>query len=318
MQPEPNKDRYQKRKEHKSLTALPQPVAQSQPRTEVIFEEYQGYKRRRAVHVIIVSIILVLVFIQICFSVRLYRKIEKPLIQAVQKFLSINDAPAAWLEYISVVDSEHVNVAVLMAILTFMYGYDYMIGMGIMCKYLLGMIAFKFVSVTMKDPRPFWIDSLEPTKYLNEVVGYTCDATFAMPDLAIIQLFWFAINFRDIIHKSQIKMYMVIDKIFIWGALLAMMAIFVVKYISGVLFIAQAVMSLLLGFILLLASKYMTSYLKKAIERCTVGASLERKYIIRYYVLLMLIAILDIILLMTNDTYDHGQLKYVENLVIGI
>lgn len=298
---------------HKSNTVVERPT--TQPRTEVIFEEYQGYKRRRAVHVVLVSIILVMVFIQICFSVRIYRTLEKPLIQAVQKRLGLDQAPAAWLDYLSVVDSEHVNIAVLMAILTLMYGYDYMIGMGLMCKYLLGMTAFKFMGLLMKDPRPFWIDSLDPSKRKNEIIGYRCDATFAMPDLAIIQLFWFAINFRDILQKSQLKLHMIIDKVFIWGSLLAMAAIFVVKYVGGVIFIAQAIMSLLLGFILLLVSKYFTSYLKKAIERCTVGASLERKYIIRYYVLLMIVAIVDIILLMTNDTYDHTQLKFIENLV---
>jgi hypothetical protein len=284
-------------------------------RAEVVFDEYQGYKRRRAFHVVLVSVILVLVFIQICFAVRIYRSVEKPWLKSVQDTLKLNNGTVGWLNMANIVDSEHVNVAIMMAIFTFMYGYDYMIGMGILCKYLLGMITFKFISVLMKEPRPYWINTLDPGQVKMEIIGYRCDPTFAMPDLAVVQLFWFAINFRDILNKSQIKLRMVVDKVFFWGAICVMSVLILIKYISGELFIMQASMTLLLGFIMLHASKYLTSYLRKAIERCTVGASLERKYILRYYILLMLIAIGDIILIITDDTYDHGQLKYIENLV---
>jgi hypothetical protein len=284
-------------------------------RSEAIFDEYAGYKRKRALHVILVTLILIMVFIQVCFAVRIYRAVEKKWVHSVQSSLKLNSEPVLLLERLSMVDSEHVNVAILMAIFTFMYGYDYMIGMGVLCKYLLGMIVFKFISVAMREPRPYWLDSLGPHDASTDVIGYTCDVTFAMPDLAIIQLFWFLINFQDVIRKSQIKISMVIDKVFIWGSVLLLLFLIVLKYVSGEMFLLQVAMSLLLGFIFLQASKYFTGYLRKAIERCTVGASLERKFIIRYYVFLMLIAIIDIILMITNDSYDHKQLKYIENLV---
>lgn len=301
---------------HRSFTA--KPVTKSYQRAEVVFDEYHGYKRRRAFHVVVVSIILVLIFVQVCFAIRIYRAVEKPWLKAVQGYLNLNSQPVRWLDTLNIVDSEHVNIAIMMAIFTFMYGYDYMIGMGILCKYLLGMITFKFISILMSEPRPFWIDNLDPGRSKIEIIGYRCDPTFAMPDLAIVQLFWFAINFRDILKKSQIKLRMIVDKIFFWTSIAIMTFLIFIKYISGELFIMQAMMTLLLGFIMLHASKYLTSYLRKAIERCTVGASLERKYILRYYILLMLIAIVDIILIITNDTYDHGQLKYIENLVKSV
>lgn len=315
MQPDSGSPSPNRARMHRFNTTKPQFV--DSKRSEAIFDEYTGYKRKRALHVIFVTVILIMVFIQVCFAIRIYRAVEKKWVHAVQNSLNINSRPVLLLERLSMVDSEHVNVGILMAIFTFMYGYDYMIGMGILCKYLLGMIVFKLIAVTMKEPRPYWIDSLGQHDASTDVVGYTCDSTFAMPDLAIIQLFWFLINFQDIISKSQIKISMIIDKVFIWGSVLILLCLIVVKYISGEMFLLQVAMSLLLGFIFLQASKYLTSYLRKAIERCTVGASLERKFIIQYYVFLMIIAILDIILMITNDSYDHKQLKYIENLVFS-
>lgn len=316
MKTSPTNTSPDRSKLHRFHTVKPAtPVVPDTKRSEAIFDEYAGYKRKRAVHVVLVTLILIMVFIQVCFAVRIYRAVEKKWVHAVQTSLNINLKPVQFLERIAMVDSEHVNVCILMAIFTFMYGYDYMIGMGILCKYLLGMIVFKFISVVMKEPRPYWINSLGPHDETSDVVGYMCDSTFAMPDLAIIQLFWFLINFQDIINKSQIKISMIIDKVFVWGSVLLLLVLIVTKYVSGQMFLLQATMTLLLGFIFLQGSKYFTAYLRKAIERCTVGASLERKFIIRYYVFLMLIAILDIVLMITNDSYDHKQLKYIENLV---
>lgn len=281
-----------------------------------IFEEYESYKRQRAVHVILVSIIVVMVFIQLCFSVRIYEAIEKEPIKKIQEYFNINHKPMFVLQQVSLVDSEHVNILILMAIFTFMYGYDYMIGMGLLSKYLLGMIAFKLLGYAMRDPRPFWLGELGPDRTANnEIVGYKCDSTFGMPDLTVTQLFWFIINFQDIIRKSQIKIHMLIDKVFVYGFSILLVASIVVKYVCGQLFVLQAVMVLLLCLILLQASKYFTIYIRKAIERCTVGASLEKKYVLRYYVMLMIIAIVDLVLIITNESYDHQQLKYLENIV---
>ena len=283
---------------------------------QTIFDDYEHYKKQRVFQVILVSIIIVLVFIQLCFSVRIYKSIEKKWIIKLQSTLNINDKSMSILNQISVIDSEHINILILMAIFTFMYGYDYMIGMGVLCKYLLGMIFFKWIAYSMQDPRPFWLGELGPDRKLTkEIVGYRCDATFGMPDLTITQLFWFLVNFQDIIKKSQIKIEMVIDKIYIYGFSFILISSFIIKYICGQLFILQGVMAILLCLILAQASKYMTPYIRKAIERCTVGASLDKRYILRYYISLMIIAIVDVVLIITNDSYDHKQLKYLENLV---
>lgn len=286
---------------------------------DAIFDDYEGYKRRRAFHVVLVSVILVVIFIQVCFSVRIYRAFENKIIFDLQDFLNINKSPMKFLSDVTYVDSEHINTLILIMCFTFMYGYDYMIGMGILVKYLLGMTVFKFLSVAMQEPRPFWLGLLTPERTINnDIVGYRCDNTFAMPELTITQLFWFIINFQDILKKSQIKIKMIIDKVFLMGSVLIMLFAIVIKYIGGQIFILQVIMSLLLAVILLQVSKYLTIYIRKAIERSTVGASLEKKYILNYYIGLMLIAIADLIIVITNSSYNHTQLKYLENLVLSI
>lgn len=285
-----------------------------QRRLEGILSEYERYKRRRILHAILVSLILVLVFIQVCFSGKIYKSLEQKWILTVQEFLGIHSKPIGLVSDLDSVDSEHVNVVILMAIFTFMYGYDYMIGMATLCKYLVGMIAFKFLSVAMKEPRPYLLNTLDDSSKVL-VRGYRCETTFAMPDFAIVQIFWFVLNFSDILTNARLKFDMFIDKGMIYIGLLVMGFLMVIKYVGGQLYILQIIMTLLVGLLLLQVSKYLTTFLRKAIERSTVGASLERQHIIRYYIILICIAVTDVTLLVTDRGYDHTQLKYLENLI---
>lgn len=298
----------------KSFLRLKHKEAQlnSKSKVEILFQDYKKWQKNIRVYVVLALFVLLFLFLQMCFSETLYGK-ELALITKIQGTLKVSNSGFFHLESFGAISLIHMHYLILASIASLVFAFDYMTGVKVLFKYLLGMELCKMITFFRAEPRPFWLNSIDSDA--NQVVAYRCDPTYGSPDLLLIQILWFVISFQNTLQNSKIKFTSILDKVIL--TIFIILGIFFcgTKYIGGEIFLSQLADTILLTIILFIASKLLMPWLKQVIEKCTISSALENKALLQYYLCLLSLNVLEFLMLMYQDKYDKNQLMYMENYV---
>lgn len=196
---------------------------------------------------------------------------------------------------------------------TIYYGVNAILGAKIILSCLVVFSAAKILNLLHREPRPFWMEN----KNDKSILGWGCNPTFANPDLSILPLMFFA---GYVSHCFRRRGY---DKgtsffkqhLFTYIGAIACFVIIFVKLISGELFFTQILILIIYTSFFQYLIRFLDEPIDKIIERSTFRAHLENKYILNYFLVVLVILVLEIMLFVDDDTESYKHMSYLHNYV---
>ena len=196
---------------------------------------------------------------------------------------------------------------------TIYYGVNAILGAKIILSSLVVFSAAKILNLLHREPRPFWMESNSD----KPILGWGCNPTFANPDLSILAVMFFSGYVSHCFRRRGYEKGTSFLKkhIFTYFGAIFCSIIVVVKLISGELFFTQIFIFIIYTSFFQYLIRFFDEPIDKIIERSTFRAHLENKYILNYFLVVLVILVVEIMLFVDDDTESYKHMTYLHNYV---
>lgn len=183
--------------------------------------------------------------------------------------------------------------------LTIYYGIDAIFGTKIILTCLVSFSASKILNLFYQEPRPYWSQpspSQDPSKPPTSIIGYGCNSTFANPDLGLITLLFFFLYTQYCFSRRFYQRQSSFLRRYLFSAIgiLIVTVLSIMKMIQGQLYLTQIIIYVIYANVLLYLASYFDETIDRIIERTTFRATIDNRYILNYFLFILLILVLEI------------------------
>lgn len=272
---------------------------------------FQEYRRTLAIRIILTFAIIFLLILELVFNKTIYESFEVGFVKSIQSTIGFEKGDIPFLNTISSFLNPYWIFLVLTHIMfTIYFGVNAIFGAKIMLCSLVVFSISKILNLVHREPRPFWGG--------EEIVGYGCNATFANPDLSLITImFFFGYTqhcfsrryFDSTTNFLQRNIFRIIG-------LTLVISLSLLKLASGELFITQIVIMFVYSYIFLYVAEYLDESIDIVIERSTFRATVDNKFILNYFLIILLALVMEIMLFIDDNTDMYSHMTYLHNFVI--